>query len=303
MSDERRPLRGLGRGLSALLGDDLQPAPVAAPMTNAVTPLAGSRSVAIEHLHRGRFQPRRQFDPEQIEALAESIRAQGVLQPLLVRPHPQHPGEFEILAGERRWRAAQAAQLVEVPVLVRDIDNRAALEVALVENVQRQDLNAIEEARGYQRLVDEFGHTQEDIARVTGKSRPHIANTLRLLNLPDEVLALVEEGKLSPGHVRPLIGHEDAVAIAREAEQRGLTARQIEARAKPKPPAPEKPRVPEPGLNPNANLRALERELETLTGMKTMIAADDGLGTVTFIYSDLDQIDELLGKLRGKVFQ
>jgi ParB family chromosome partitioning protein len=301
MSDERRPLRGLGRGLSALLGEDTEPVPPR--MAGAAPALAGSRAVPIEHLHRGRFQPRRQFDAEQIEALAESIRAQGVLQPLLVRPHPDRPGEFEILAGERRWRAAQTAQLAELPVLVRETGNREALEIALVENVQRQDLNAVEEARGYQRLVAEFGHTQEDIARVTGKSRPHIANTLRLLNLPEEVLALVEEGKLSPGHVRPLIGREDAVAIAREAAQRGLTARQIEARTKPKPPAAEKPAAPNLAPNPNVDLRALERELETLTGMKTVIAEDDGLGTVTFLYSDLDQIDELLAKLRGKVFQ
>ncbi|HEY5209283.1 MAG TPA: ParB/RepB/Spo0J family partition protein [Stellaceae bacterium] len=308
MSDERRPARparsggaarGLGRGLSALLGDDPEPAATPTAAAPGTTPPSGSRAVPIELLHRGRFQPRRQFDAEQIEALADSIRAQGVLQPLLVRPHPDRPGEYEILAGERRWRAAQAARLAEVPVLVRDIDNRAALEIALVENVQRQDLNAIEEARGYRRLVAEFGHTQEEIARVTGKSRPHIANTLRLLNLPDEVLALVEDGKLTAGHVRPLVGHADALAIARDAVRQGLSVRQVEARTHPKPPARQIPRVPDSGSLPNPNVRALENELETLTGMKTLIAEDEGMGTVTFVYADLDQIDGLLTKLRG----
>jgi ParB family chromosome partitioning protein len=295
MSDDKRiartPARGLGRGLSALLGDEAEPAAAGAP--NA---LGGSRPVPIEHLHRGRFQPRRNFDPAQIEALADSIRAQGVLQPLLVRPHPERAGEFEILAGERRWRAAQAAKLGEVPVLVREIGNREALEIALVENVQRQDLNAVEEARGYQRLVAEFGHTQEEIARVTGKSRPHIANTLRLLNLPDEVIALVEDGKLTAGHVRPLVGHPDAILIANQAANLGLSVRQVELRARTKAPAPKKPRVAMP--TGDANLRALERELETATGMSTTITDEDGAGTITFSYTDLDQLDGLLGKLR-----
>ncbi len=152
MSDDRKPpraaaARGLGRGLSALLGDDAEPAPAPVPSAGAAPSPTGARHVPIEHLHRGRFQPRRQFDAAQIESLAESIRVQGVLQPLLVRPHPDHAGEFEILAGERRWRAAQQAQLAHVPVLVREIDDRTALEIALVENIQRQDLNAIEEAR------------------------------------------------------------------------------------------------------------------------------------------------------------
>jgi ParB family transcriptional regulator, chromosome partitioning protein len=289
MSDDKKNPR-LGRGLSALLGDDADPAPAV-----AATALAGSRPVPIEHLHRGRFQPRRHFDAAQIEALADSIRAHGVLQPLLVRPHPERPGEYEILAGERRWRAAQAARLAEVPVLVREIGNREALEIALVENVQRQDLNAIEEARGYQRLVAEFGHTQDEIARVTGKSRPHIANTLRLLNLPDEVLALVEEGRLSGGHVRPLVGHDDAIAIAHEAIARDMSVRQVEARAKAKR-ASQPPRVAAP--KPDANLRALEREFESLTGMKTQIIGDSGLGTIILAFTDLDQIDGLLEKLR-----
>ncbi len=290
MSDEKKGPR-LGRGLSALLGDDADPGAGGAA-------LAGSHPVPIEHLHRGRFQPRRHFDAASLEALADSIRAQGVLQPLLVRPHPARPGEYEILAGERRWRAAQAARLAEVPVLVRDISDREALEIALVENVQRQDLNAIEEARGYERLVADFGHTQDEIARVTGKSRPHIANTLRLLHLPEEVLALVEEGKLSAGHVRPLIGHADAALIAHEAVARQWSVREVEARAKAKKRAasPAPPRTP--AHRPDANLRALEREFEGLTGMKTQIIGDAGLGTIIFAYTNLDQIDAFLANLR-----
>jgi ParB family transcriptional regulator, chromosome partitioning protein len=290
MIDDKRPTR-LGRGLSALLGDDSEPA---AP--GAANAIVGSHPVPIEYLHRSRFQPRRNFDPEQIEALAASIRAQGVLQPLLVRPHPERAGEYEILAGERRWRAAQSAQLTEVPVLVRDMTNRESLEIALVENVQRQDLNAIEEAQGYQRLITEFGHTQEEIARVTGKSRPHITNTLRLLNLPDEVLGLVEGGKLSPGHVRPLIGRADAIVVAQEAVRRELSVRQVEARVR----ADDK-RAPAPGRvdanDSDVNLRALEQEFENLTGMKTQISGDGRRGTVIFSYTDLDQIDGLRARL------
>jgi ParB family chromosome partitioning protein len=295
MSDERKPARGLGRGLSALLGDD-ETASVA-PGTQAP---AGARAVPIEHLHRGRFQPRRHFDHEQIEALAESIRVQGVLQPLLVRPHPERPGEFEILAGERRWRAAAAAKLAEVPVLVRETSNREALEIALVENVQRQDLNPIEEARGYQRLVGEFNHTQEEIARVTGKSRPHITNMMRLLNLPDEILDLVEQGKLTAGHARPLVGHPDALVIARQAANLGLSVRQVELRARTggKQSSPKQPREMRPSAD--VNLRALERELEQATGMQASITDEDGAGTVTFSYSDLDQLDELVAKLRRR---
>jgi ParB family transcriptional regulator, chromosome partitioning protein len=291
MIDDKRPTR-LGRGLSALLGDDSE---LAAPA--AANTAAGSHPVPIEYLHRSRFQPRRNFDAEQIEALAASIRAQGVLQPLLVRPHPDRAGEYEILAGERRWRAAQAAQLTEVPVLVRDITNREALEIALVENVQRQDLNAIEEAQGYQRLITEFGHTQEEIARVTGKSRPHITNTLRLLNLPDEVLALVEEGTLSPGHVRPLIGRANAIAVAQEAVRFELNVRQVEARVRAHDKTTSSPaRAPAP--ENDVNLRALEQEFENLTGMKTQISGYGQRGTVVFSYTDLDQIDALRAKLR-----
>ena len=294
MSDEKKPvraapMRGLGRGLSALLGEDSD-AVAPAPST-----MRGARQIAIEQLHRGRYQPRRNFDEEQMQALADSIRAQGVLQPLLVRAHPERPGEFEILAGERRWRAAQLAQLAQVPVVVRDITDREAMEIALVENVQRQDLNPIEEARGYQRLHEEFSHTQEEIARVTGKSRPHVANALRLLTLPGEIVAMVEAGALSAGHARALIGHADALAIAKEAASRGMSVRQVEERARQRP-GVKPARVAQAG---DANSRALERELEGSLGMKTKITDEGGgKGTISFAYASLDQLDELLRRLR-----
>ncbi len=294
MSDAKRPprqgaaARGLGRGLSALLGEDSDAA--------AAGMLHGARNLPIELLHRGRFQPRRDFDAEQMRALADSIRAQGILQPLLARPHPERPGDYEILAGERRWRAAQLAQLTELPVLVRDISDREASEIALVENVQRQDLNPIEEARGYHRLIREFAHTQDDIARATGKSRPYIANLLRLLNLPDDVVALVEAGRLSAGHARALIGHERAAELAQAALRQGLTVRQVEALARRRPAVKSRARH---GAKPSdPNLRALERELEGLTGLKAEIEDSNGAGTLTLRYSSLDQLDAFLALLR-----
>jgi ParB family transcriptional regulator, chromosome partitioning protein len=204
MAEQRR---GLGRGLSALLGEETPPTP----------PPAGIKTVPIERLHPGRFQPRRHFDEPALDALAQSIAAQGVLQPLVVRPHPSRADDFEILAGERRWRAAQRAKLHELPVVVRPVGDRDALEFALVENVQREDLNALEEAEGYQRLLAEFAYTQEELAQRVGKSRSHVANMIRLLALPEEVKALVTSGVLSAGHARALLGVADAVALVRNA--------------------------------------------------------------------------------------
>ncbi|MGE3936182.1 MAG: ParB/RepB/Spo0J family partition protein, partial [Rhodospirillaceae bacterium] len=192
MSEERGRTRSLGRGLSALLGEDA-PAPAVPPPPAAAAPddARAARTAPIEFLRPNRYQPRRRFDESEIDALVDSIRANGIIQPILVRPHPDEPGRYEIVAGERRWRAAQRAQLHEVPINVRELSDKSALEVALVENIQRQDLNAIDEAEGYRRLMAEFGHTQEDIATTIGKSRSHIANTLRLLSLPAPVQQLV----------------------------------------------------------------------------------------------------------------
>ena len=287
-----KPARGLGRGLSALLGEDQ-----AADDAHAAA-ARDTRKVAIEKLHRGRFQPRRNFDAEQMAALTESVRAQGILSPLLVRAHPERQGEFEIVAGERRWRAAQAAKLAEVPVLLRELTDTQAMEIALVENVQRADLNPIEEADGYRRLMDEFHHTQEELARVTGKSRSHIANLLRLLSLPDEVKAMIEQGEISMGHARALIGHADALALAREVVRGGLSVRQTESLAKKIVQTPQQ-HAGKSAAPKNADILALERELEILLGVKAKIAeAGAGAGSLTLSYKKLDQLDEILRRLR-----
>lgn len=220
MSREPAKRKPLGRGLSALLGEAPAPALERAPEHG------GLRTIPIEALRPGRFQPRRQFDEEAMRALVESIREKGILQPILVRRHGDEG--WEIVAGERRWRAAQAAGIHVVPVLVQDLDDRAALEIALVENVQRQDLTALEEAEGYQRLIDEFGHRQEDLAQAVGKSRSHIANTIRLLQLPIDVRRLLQDGALTAGHARALLGAEQAGELARRVVDLGLNVRQTE---------------------------------------------------------------------------
>jgi ParB family transcriptional regulator, chromosome partitioning protein len=288
MSDEPRPRapgRGLGRGLSALFGDEAE-----APKN--------LRTVATELLHPGRFQPRRNFDEAALQALADSVRAQGILQPILVRRSLDNPNNFEILAGERRWRAAQAAQLHEVPVIVRELGDREASEIALVENIQRQDLNAIEEARGYKRLIDEFGHTQEALASALGKSRSHIANTMRLLNLPEEVQGMIADGSLTAGHARALVNAPDALELAKEVVHYGMSVRQTELAAKAR-------RAPDDGVGgarltkKDANVVALEQELSQHLGVKVTLSADETGGTLSLRYRTLDQLDAILAKLRA----
>jgi len=241
MTDDstRRRSNKLGRGLSALLGDEEED-------QAQLDRLRQTRSLPIERLVPGPFQPRRRFEAEDLAELAESIREQGVLQPVLVRRAAD--GEsYEIIAGERRWRAAQMAQLHEIPVLVREFDDRTAMEIALVENVQRRDLTALEEADGYQRLIADYGHSHDDVARAVGKSRSHVANTLRLLNLPDEVRTLLEDGQLTAGHARALLGQDDAAELAREVVTRKLNVRDTEKlvqrrRVEPAASRPRKPR-------------------------------------------------------------
>lgn len=287
--------RGLGRGLSALLGEE------AASSERVAASAKGARTVPIDQIYPGRFQPRRNFDEAALNALVESIMAQGILQPLLVRPHPEFVGAFEILAGERRWRAAQRARLHEVPVLVKDISDREALEIALVENIQRTDLNAIEEAQGYKRLIEEFGHTQEALAAALGKSRSHIANLLRLLTLPDEIKAMVVDGRLNMGHARALVGLETAaaVALAQTIVDDELSVRQAERAAKP----PEQKEFVAKNRGRrarDANIVALEHELSEMLGLKVEIAFDGTRGTLTIRYGSLDQLDDVLTKLRTK---
>jgi ParB family chromosome partitioning protein len=280
--------RGLGRGLSALFGDEAEP-----PKHEQL------RTLAIELLKPGRFQPRRHFDAEGLEALTESVRQQGILQPILVRRHPSEPNSYEILAGERRWRAAQAAQLHEIPVIVREMDDRGASEIALIENIQRQDLNAIEEGEGYRRLIEEFGHTQEELGRALGRSRSHIANTMRLLTLPDEVKAMIADGRLSAGHARALIVSRNPLALAQMVIDDGLSVRQIEAALR------EERRVLEDGgakvakiKTKDPNIAALERELTQRLGLKVEIATDGESGSLTIRYRNLDQLDAVLTALR-----
>jgi len=282
--------RGLGRGLSALFGDDETPTPQSHE---------NLRSLPIEQVKPSRFQPRRNFDAENLDALTQSVREKGILQPILVRRDPSEPNRYEILAGERRWRAAQAAQLHEVPVIIREMDDRGASEIALIENIQRQDLNAIEEGEGYRRLIEEFGHTQEELGRALGKSRSHIANTMRLLGLPEEVKAMIAEGRLSAGHARALVTARDPLALARRIEQEGLSVRGIEAALRDEK-APKLKLVKLPQRYKDANVDALEKQLTLLLGLKVTIESDaKGSGSLAIHYRSLDQLDDVLKKLRG----
>jgi len=291
-SHRRRP--SLGRGLDALFGE-AEEADIAAASEGG-EPRA-PRSLPVEFLSPGPFQPRRKFDEAEMDRLVESIRTQGVLQPILVRPVEGKADRYHIIAGERRWRAAQKAKLHEVPVVVRPMSDRDALQIAIIENVQRQDLTALEEAEGYQRLIADFSLTQEDVAQAVGKSRSHIANTLRLLDLPDTVLAQLQEGLLTAGHARALLGCPDPEAAARTVIAKGLNVRQTEqlARdARDQPPAPSRPAVRDP------NIVAMERDIETRLGFKVKIdTRDNTSGTVHIQYSNLDQFGALLMRLQG----
>jgi ParB family transcriptional regulator, chromosome partitioning protein len=286
----KRPPR-LGRGLSALLGD----APAAAPGIDGGT--GGQRSLPIEALEPGPFQPRGAMEPGALQELADSIREHGLLQPILVRPVPGAEDRFQIIGGERRWRAAQQVPLHEVPVVVRDLDDRQAMAAALVENLQRQDLNALEEAEGYRRLLDDFGLTQEALGQSVGKSRSHVANTMRLLGLPDRVRELLRDGALSAGHARALLTAPDPVALALQVVDRGLNVRQTEALAAAKPRAdPAEPGRPEA---PDPETAALERELSNRLGLKVAIRHAGRGGQVTIRYRDLDQLDGVVRLLNG----
>jgi ParB family chromosome partitioning protein len=279
------PRKALGRGLDALLGDN-----VAAPVASD----KGPAQVAIADIDPGRYQPRRHFDPDELKALTESIREQGVLQPVLLRPQPEAPGRYELVAGERRWQAAQRAGLHEIPALVRKLDDSTTLEVALVENIQRQDLSPLEEAAGYQRLIDEFDHTQEALAKVVGKSRSHVANTLRLLGLPEAVKTMVDKGALSAGHARALLTAPHAAALAERIVREGLSVRQAEALAKAAPATASRPKR---ALEKSNDTLALEKRLAATLGLKVDIHQRQKGGDITFRFRSLDQLDELLDRL------
>jgi ParB family transcriptional regulator, chromosome partitioning protein len=276
--DMAKPPR-LGMGLSALLGDS--PA--------ATTP----RSLPVGAMEPGPFQPRLGMAETALADLAASIREHGVLQPILVRPKPGLPGSFEIIGGERRWRAAQLAQLHEVPVVVRDLDDRAALAAALVENLQREDLNALEEARGYRRLMDEFGLSQDALGQAVGKSRSHVANTVRLLALPEKVQGFLSRGVLTAGHARALLTSEDPAKLAEQVAARGLSVRQTEALVA----SGERSKLRR--ASADADTRALERQITARLGLRVRIAHRGKAGTLSIAYRDLEQLDGLIRLLNG----
>ncbi|CAK0772848.1 Chromosome-partitioning protein ParB [Azospirillaceae bacterium] len=294
---EDKPARrsNLGRGLSALFGDSQEDYPIPEkPPTRAP-----KQTLPIEFLQPGRYQPRRRFDDAAIQGLVESIREKGVLQPLLVRPLPGKTDRYEIIAGERRWRAAQAAGLHDVPIILRDLTDREALEISLIENIQRQDLTSLEEAEGYRRLLEEFNHTQEDLSRIVGKSRSHIANTLRLLTLPEPVKQMVQDGVLTAGHARALITAPDPVAVAQQVAALGLNVRQTEElmRADPETEVTEKNQVEKPPMK-NVDILALEQDLSNDLGLKVSIASRGKGGSMTIRYKTLDQIQFVIDRLK-----
>lgn len=288
----RKPDRkGLGRGLSALLVD--------------VDPAQSSGNQNVQHLPIDKIspnpdQPRRSFSEENLEELTRSIREKGVIQPLIVRVDPNNASRYQIVAGERRWRASQRAKLHELPVVVREFNDVEVLEVAIIENIQRSDLNAVEEARGYKQLMEKFGHTQEKLAEALGKSRSYIANLLRLLVLPDEILDMLVDGKLTAGHARTLVPLADPVPLAHQIVQQGLSVREAEKRAK----APvglgnrQQPRAPKK----DADTRSLEGDLSAALGLTVSIQHQaSGGGQVSVTYRDLDDLDRLCQLLSGDV--
>lgn len=295
MSDKRQEKRGLGRGLSALMAD-IEP-PVSEK--SAASPQS-DRLIAIERIEPNPDQPRRDFDKDELADLAASIRTKGVIQPLIVRQHPNDSNKFQIVAGERRWRAAQMAQVHELPVVIRDLSDTEVLEIAIIENIQRADLNPVEEARGYRQLQDKFGHTQEQLASALGKSRSHIANLMRLLSLPEDVLTLLREGALSSGHARALITCENASELARRIVKQGLSVRETErlVKAQSQDAAPKKAAVKK---TKDADTLALEADLAASLKMNVSIDHKDGSesGQVTIKYEDFGQLDEICRLLAG----
>lgn len=288
--------RGLGRGLSALIGEAPQSTKSEEASTEADVASTGAprpNRLGIDKLRPGKFQPRQKFAEDELEALTKSLKSKGILQPLLVRPSGQG---YEIIAGERRWRAAQRAGLHDVPVIIEDLSDQDALEIGIIENVQRADLNPMEEALALQRLMDEFSYTQEAMAKTIGKSRSHIANMLRLNNLPDAVRALVMQNKLSAGHARALVGHDDAAALAAKVVAEGLSVRALEKLiASARKPQPRTTNQSE--SEKDADTRALEKTLSDDLGLKVDIRDQAGRGQLTIQYKSLEQLDEVIRRL------
>ena len=268
--------KGLGRGLSSLIGDsDVK---------------VSNNKILISSIIPNKFQPRKKFDKESLEELTNSIRERGVIQPLIVRKSDDQTDKYELVAGERRWQASQSAGLHEVPVVIIEADNLKSLEFAIVENVQRKDLNPIEEAKGYQKLIDQFGYDQEKVSKFIGKSRSHVTNCLRLLSLPNEVIALIEENKISQGHAKILVGLDNAHFLAKKIIDKKLSVRQSEILTK-----SIKLNKGKIKINKNPNILSLENTVEEATGIKVFIRnRKNNTGQIAFEYKDLDQLNRLI---------
>lgn len=279
----------LGRGLAALIGDL---APVEAPQAPEA---GGIRRIAVDAITPNRANPRRDFDSELLDELAASIKEKGVMQPLLVRPAAGNAKAFELIAGERRWRAAQRAGLHEVPVIIRDVDDREALELAIIENVQRADLNPLEEALGYEQLLEHFGYTQNDLGHVIGKSRSHVANTLRLLKLPEDVREMLAHGDLTAGHARTLITADNPSALARRIVAEGLSVRQAEELMQSRAARPKTTRHPLP--DKDADTIGLEKRLSDTLGLAVSVTHGERGGKLEIRYKTLEQLDDLCRRL------
>jgi len=297
--DPKARRSNLGRGIASLFGEEQAD-------YAAIDKVRAGKSVPVEFLHPGRFQPRRVFDEAELSSLAESIKEKGILQPILVRRDADRPEAYEIIAGERRWRAAQLAQLHEVPIIVRELTDRDALEIALVENLQRKDLNAIEEAEAYQRLMEEFKHTQEELAKAVGKSRSHVANTLRLLSLTPKIKSFLIDGSLQPGHARVLINAREPEKLAVEIVTRNLSVRDAErlaqlAREADGKTSPRRGRPPKSQAHKDADTLALERDLSNLLGLKVAIMISGTGGELRIHYKTLEQLDDVLRRLKKPV--
>jgi ParB family transcriptional regulator, chromosome partitioning protein len=288
--------RGLGRGLSALLGEQVtEPVPV----DGSRAPV-GVQMAPVESLKPNPDQPRKIFVREDLDELAASIRDKGVLQPILVRTQPGQDGVWQIIAGERRWRAAQQARLTQVPIVIREMEDVEVFEVAIIENVQRADLNPLEEADAYRALMERYGRTQDAVAGVVGKSRSHVANTLRLLQLPEEVLAYVREGKLSAGHARALVTTPNAGELAAQAYREGLNVRQIEALARRAAEGPKSTKAKSSARassEGDADVAALQQDLADALGLKVDLSDKGGKGELTIRYATLEQLDDLCRRL------
>lgn len=287
---EEAPRSRLGRGLAALIGDS-------GPETDAISRTRGHKRVPIEFLKQSTFNPRVLFADEELEELAASIRERGIIQPILVRGKPGIADAYEIVAGERRWRAAMKAGLHDVPIFVVEADDKQALEIAIIENVQRTSLNALEEAQGYERLLEEFGYSQGDLAKTIGKSRPHVANTLRLLKLPQETRDLLASGALSAGHGRALLGARDPNALAARIIEKGLSVRAVEDLVKREGEASEEKPAARAKREKDADTRALEKRIGDRLGLSVDIKHSGDSGELRLKYSSLDQLDRLVALL------